>query len=101
MNDIEIEQFITSSEWIFAKTYAKTTPHEYTLFEKSYDKQIYNRFVAHMKLNLVTEPFFRSFFDYFYWGNYKYWTMEQSGEQPILINRALKTNVYDNTSKKP
>jgi hypothetical protein len=94
MNEIEIESFIKNNNWIFAKTYAKSTPHEYCLLDKTPDEEEYNRFVAHLKKNLVKEPFYRTFFYYFHFGDYKYWTMEKIGEQPILINRALKVNIY-------
>jgi hypothetical protein len=94
MTEQEIEKFINNTQWIFAKTYANTTPHEYCLFDKSQDKEEYNRFVAHMKSNLVKEKFFSTFFSYFYFGEYKYWTMEKVGEQPILINRANKDITY-------
>ena len=94
MIDTEIQQFIDNNEWIFAKTYAKTKPHEYCLFNRSLDREEYNRFVAHMKQNLVKERFFSTHFNYFYFGEYKYWTMEKVGEQPILINRALREVTY-------
>jgi len=94
MTEQEIQDFINKNEWIFAKTYADTTPHEYCLFERTIDKEEYNRFVAHMKQNLVKEKFFRTFFTYFYYGEHKYWTMEREGRQPTLINRASKDITY-------
>lgn len=94
MIDNEIQQFINNNEWIFAKTYAKSTPHEYCLFDRSRDKEEYNKFVFHMKQNLNKERFFSTYFSYFYFGDYKYWTMENVGEQPILINRALREVTY-------
>jgi hypothetical protein len=30
----ELERFITTEEWIFAKTYAPTWPHEYLVKER-------------------------------------------------------------------
>lgn len=96
MTDIEIEKFINNNEWIFAKTYAKTTPHEYCLFNKSKDREEYNRFVFHMSQNLIKERFFNTYFHYFYFGDYKYWVMDKPNEQATLINRALKINRYDN-----
>ena len=34
MIDNELKEFIKSSTWIFAKTYAQTWPHEYIVQEK-------------------------------------------------------------------
>jgi lipocalin len=95
MTEQEVSDFISNTTWIFAKTYANTSPHEYCLFNKCRDKDGFNRFVANIKKNGVKERFYSTFFTYFHHGDYKYWTMEKEGEQAILINRALKKYTYD------
>jgi hypothetical protein len=98
MTNEQIENFIATNKWIFAKSYAKTTPHEYCLFKYTPNKTEFNDFVFYMKGNLTKERFFSVYFSYFYFGDYKYWTMEKPGEQAILINRAPKNKSYDNSN---
>ncbi len=39
---VALKKFITNSDWIFAKTYAKTWPHEYIVQEQvDYDRHTY------------------------------------------------------------
>ncbi len=91
----QVQFVIENSRWIFAKTYANTAPHEYTLLQDA-DKDTFDAFVKHINSNLVKEPFYRTWFYYCYIGEYKYWTMEKVGEQCTLINRAKIENVYIN-----
>ena len=37
----EIKDFIKNENWVFAKTYAKTWPHEYIIRDKVHDKDIF------------------------------------------------------------
>lgn len=34
--DAKVEKFVNSANWVFAKTYAKTAPHEYAVREKKH-----------------------------------------------------------------
>ncbi len=86
-------EIINTSKWIFAKTYANTAPHEYTLLRDA-DQDTFDAFVAYINSNLVRERFYRTWFYYCYIGEYKYWTMEKPGDQCELINRAKIENVY-------
>ena len=66
----EIMKFIQGSNWIFAKTYAKTWPHEY-IDNYGYQSKFYNQLTT--------------YFDY---DGYTYWHMEN------IINRCLEKDTY-------
>jgi hypothetical protein len=93
MNLEQAKIYIESANWIFAKSYANTAPHEYNLLQDS-DLDSFNAFCQFVNSNLVREPFYKTWFYYCYIGEYKYWTMEKVGEQPRLINRARIENKY-------
>ena len=66
-------------KWIFAKTYAKTAPHEYVLQEK--EPELFERIKKMIKNHGVWEDFampgekpYR--YKYWYRGRYRYWIIE-------------------------
>ena len=44
----DIKEFINNTEWIFAKTYAKTWPHHYILRRKV-DEKLFVKMVKHIR----------------------------------------------------
>jgi hypothetical protein len=83
--------WIDRKKWIFAKTYAKTTPHEYIwrdYLRSAEDRNMYGQLFEIIKSEGVWEPFFRTKFKYWYCGEYKYWTMGDNYEENQVINRA-------------
>jgi len=93
MNLEQSSIYIESANWIVAKSYADTAPHQYNLLQDS-DLDSFNAFCGFVNSHLVREPFYKTWFYYCYIGEYKYWTMEKVGEQPRLINRARIENKY-------
>jgi len=94
MNE-DIKCFLNSAKWIFAKTYAKSWPHEYTLLKDSEDKNIFIDFVRLIN----TEGYLGKFYDrdqvYFEYENMIYWTMDETIETTDLINRVHKNMSYE------
>lgn len=70
------KNFISKQKWIFAKTYAKTAPHEYIMvFPNSpYLKEAQEFFYLIQEYGYV-KKFFNKEFKYINIDGYKYWTM--------------------------
>jgi hypothetical protein len=88
MTDESILDFIEKSHWIFAKTYAKFAPHEYTL-KKNCDEQKFMAFARHIREFGKDETFKGKSYRYFDVAGRKYWTMDSDVEATILINRSV------------
>ena len=84
-----VRRFISSHDWIFAKTYADTYPHEYVVLErlpKDWVPEFYWLVVVIRQYGL-SERFFRKHFQYLYIDGYKYWTMGSEVGKTKIINR--------------
>jgi len=91
MIDLEkARKFIANCDWIFAKTYAQTAPHEYIVREKlSVDLQAdFDWFAALIDHEGYEDKFYDKTFTYLAIGDKKYWHMEN------LINRDNRENKY-------
>lgn len=91
-----VNNFIKKATWTFAKTYAKTTPHEYCIKDKlpkSLEEE-FDWFASHIKENGYIEYFFRTPFTYLNVDGYKYWAMGEKGKLPNIINRTDIRNRY-------
>lgn len=98
MNEVEedlalFREMVSKKSWIFAKTYAKTAPHEYVL-RNMYSKPEFDRMVK-----IIRHYGFMARYDnceptiYFIDGDYYYWTMGAPVKKTIVINRALLADV--------
>ena len=86
----EAEAYAERHKWKFAKTYAKSAPHEYLVKSwLSEDDQLdYERFVATMKRESVVGYFYSHKNNYLILGDHYYWFMGQYENMAIdLINR--------------
>ena len=75
MNRVEEQWFgdwISSRDWVFAKTYAETAPHEYTV-RKGEDKGFLTA-VSLIRKNGYQEYFWKSLITYMDFGGMKYST---------------------------
>ena len=90
MTKEEIQGFIDRTNWVFAKTYAKTWPHEYILKERLSDQEQneFDKFVTVINRDGVKEKFHTEIYTYFYFGEWKYWAMGEPDGPPDIINRA-------------
>jgi hypothetical protein len=88
MNKKEINEYITSVKWQFAKT-MPDNPHEYTMTEWNPDKkELFDEFVLFIRKNGYEGYYFQKKFMYYDFDGYKYWTMGNPLEETTLINRA-------------
>jgi len=84
-------KYISSVRWIFAKTYAATAPHEYTLRkEKPGLDADFVSFVKLIRVKGYDAKFWDKTHRYLDIDGHQYWTMGDPLEDTILINRAIK-----------
>ena len=83
----EAKRFIKNTSWTFAKTYAKTWPHEYIVQEKV-DNALFLNLAEHINRFGHEEYFYTKQMTYFDYDGYVYWHMEN------IINRCLDSETY-------
>ena len=88
----EFREFVNKFDWIFAKTYAETAPHEYIVLKKV-GIEYKNDFVK--VANFIRENGFKAYYYsrvgfYYIMDKYYYWTMDEDVNDTDLINRAKK-----------
>ena len=95
----EIALFIDTAKWIFAKTYATTWPHEYTLLR---DTDLKKEFIDFAKL-INTQGYSGTFYNrqmiYYRHIDMVYWTMDDNIEETDLINRVHISGTYESRLK--
>lgn len=94
----EIKQMIETTEWIFAKTYAKIWPYEYIVRKNINDKLVV-KFVEHIRKFGYQGWFYEKKITYFDENGLVYWTMGAPVEETIIINRTAKENSYEERLK--
>lgn len=85
-----IRSFIERQSWTFAKTYAKTSPHEWLCkdkLEREEEKQEFEYFVTFIREHGCRKKFKKSFYTHFDLDGFSYWTMGAPLEITIIINR--------------
>lgn len=90
MNREEFDEYINEVYWKFAKTYADTFPHEYTIRE--WRKDLDDKFeeaARFIRRNGEAERFFSKIHIYYYHKGHKYWTMGAPFNETIVINREV------------
>lgn len=88
-----LAKFIEDSNWIFAKTYAETWPHEYIVSSKV-DQSLFVEFAVFIRKNGYIAPFYSKEYTYFDYKNLTYWTMDEFVEETTIINRCTEENTY-------
>ena len=89
-----IKSFIKKSSWIFAKTYAKTWPHEYIVRDQV-DEPLFVDMVKHIRANGYAGKFYKMNITYFDEDGMVYWTMGDPIETTTIINRCKKVQSYE------
>ena len=80
--------WLNSQEWIFAKTYAKTCPHEYIVKYKTEDKEMFIEFITFIRNEGYAEKWKDGVIrKYYNIGGFKYWTMGDPINDTIVLNR--------------
>jgi hypothetical protein len=88
------EEYIANVRWKEAKSYGKSAPHNYTIKEWDKDPSRFEQAVSLIRTFGRPENFYSKTYIYFYFGEYKYWTMGSPMEETIVINRASKDTFY-------
>lgn len=81
--------YIENVRWQFAKTYANTWPHEYTV--RGWRPDIDSEFAwaaQYIRDHGTPEPFFKKIHVYLSLDGWKYWTMGNPIDETTIINRA-------------
>ncbi len=89
MDAESFNEFVSSSEFQFAKTMTET-PHEYTLRRKAARDDRFAEAVQFIRDNGFCRRFASRFYTYYRLGDYVYWTMGAPVDETILINRAVE-----------
>lgn len=83
----ELKRFVEESNWIFAKTYATTWPHEY-LVEEKVDRTLFSLLADHIDHFGYESEFYDTKQTYFDYDGNTYWHMEN------IINRCPEGETY-------
>ncbi len=89
-----LHDFINGSTWIFAKTYAKTWPHEYIVRDEV-DESLFIALVEHVRQYGHIEKFYDKDTIYFTALGKVYWTMGATIEETEIINRCDPKQTYE------
>jgi len=88
----DLINFIENTIWIFAKTYAKTWPHEYIVQEKV-DNKLFLELANHIDKFGYEDYFYKMKQVYFEDDRHAYWHMEN------IINRCPNKDTYHQRKK--
>jgi hypothetical protein len=88
----KVKNFIKDQNWIFAKTYAKTWPHEYIVQERV-DNKLFLELANHIDQFGYEDYFYKMKQIYFDYDGFTYWHMEN------IINRCVEKDTYHNRKK--
>jgi len=89
-----LHDFIESTPWVFAKTYAKTWPHEYIVRDRV-DETLFLELARHISEHGYQGSFYRKSITYYDHESRVYWTMGGPVEDTIIINRCTKEQSYE------
>ena len=83
----KLKNFIETQNWIFAKTYAETYPHEYIVQERV-DNDLFLELAEFIENNGYEEYFYNKKQIYIDFEDFTYWHMEN------IINRCVIEDTY-------
>ncbi len=89
-----LKAFVEEQNWIFAKTYADTWPHEYIVRDKV-DENLFVKLVEHIRKHGYEGKFYKKTIVYFDADGMTYWTMGAPIEDTVIINRCRKEQTYE------
>jgi hypothetical protein len=90
----ELKAFVDDVSWTFAKTYAKTWPHEYIVKERV-DADLFLHLVRHIREYGYPGAFYQKPITYFDEDGKVYWTMGAPIEETTIVNRCTKEQSYE------
>lgn len=83
-----LRKYIEYVEWRFAKTYAKTAPHEYTIpsWQQKFRDE-FEYFVEIIREKGYDGEYWNVAYRYFQYEGYKYWICFDTDDRVSIINR--------------
>ena len=89
-------EFVEKAEWVSAKSYEGTAPHQYTTIKKMGDgwRAQFVEVAKFIRDNGFPRKFYRATFWYYAYEGKIYWTMDKVIEETDLVNRADEANKY-------
>ena len=90
----DLREFVNNEKWVFAKTYAKTWPHEYIVRE-SVDEGFFVNLVKHIRANGYQGYFYKKEITYYGEDGLVYWTMGAPVAETTIINRCRGDQTYE------
>ena len=99
MDEKRAKEFVDSATWTRAKTYEKTSPHEYTVIKVGHPlRNEAVQFMNYIFDNGVEELYFGHPFTVCYFGDRKYWCMvknkEEISDDTYVINRTVPETTH-------
>ena len=88
MNYKEVKRIIEAVEWTFAKTYADSYPHEYTLRERVGDDELFNDLIRFIRKEGKLKNFYERKIFYLEIDGREYWEMGRPTKAAKVLNRA-------------
>ena len=86
MTDEEFDEALSKQAWTFAKTYAKTAPHEY--FLRTANPDLFWELKRRIAELGVEQLFYTTKVQYYFWKEYKYWGYD------LVMNRTNDMREY-------
>jgi len=83
-----LKEFIATSTWKSARTYAKTWPHEYVV-ESQVDSEKFGALAEHIDCHGYKAQFYEAQYTYLDYEGMTYWHMDD------IINRCPKSETYE------
>lgn len=97
----EARSIVEKYDWIFAKTYAKTAPHEYALSKNNGEDKELERLAEIIEKYGETEYFYGHKGKYFYIDNLKYWGLKPERKGVWNLNRGKGDLFMENKNLNP
>ncbi len=90
----DVADGVRSTKWTFAKTYAKTWPHEYVVRTPDNAAMIL-ALARHILEHGIPGRFYATIRKYHREGGRVYWTMDPTAESTQLVNRCDEEGTYE------
>lgn len=90
----DLKQFVESSDWTFARTYARTWPHEYIV--RNHDNAaLILRLARHILHHGVDGRFYSQLRPYHHEDGMVYWVMDSNAEDVTVVNRCGEHQTFE------
>jgi hypothetical protein len=90
----DVRRFIETANWRFAKTYAKTWPHEYVVRTPE-NSEMLLALARHIFEHGMEGRFYSQVRKYLHEGGKVSWSMDQTPDETNLINRCNEDQTYE------